>query len=206
MLIFDLDGTLWNTMQNTLEAANEISKEYDEVKEVTIETVKKCMGLGLIECAKNYMPYLDDEKALYYFEKICKRNVEVIKQKGAIFYEGMIDTIYNLSKKYKLGIITNNNDEYVEAFFKVSGLEKCFVDYIGTASYSITKGQAIKNMVERNNEPNSFYIGDIKKDMIATKEAGINFIHAKYGFEPTLKTKYYIENIKQLEELLKKLS
>ena len=61
-------------------------------------------------------------------------------------------------------------------------------------------------MVERNNEPNSFYIGDIKKDMIATKEAGINFIHAKYGFEPTLKTKYYIENIKQLEELLKKLS
>ena len=35
MLIFDLDGTLWNTEMSTFEAANAISKEYEEVKEIT---------------------------------------------------------------------------------------------------------------------------------------------------------------------------
>ena len=205
MLIFDLDGTLWNTIKNTFDAANEISEEYEEVKEITLETVKNGMGLSAIENAKNYMPYLDDEKALYYLKMINKRCMEIISKKGAILYDGVVDTIHNLSKKYTLGIVTNNNDEYIETFFKVSNLKEYFTDYIGAGSYSITKGQAIKNIVERNKEPNSFYIGDIRKDMIATKEAGIKFIHAKYGFEPTLESKYYINDIKELEELLNRI-
>lgn len=205
MLIFDLDGTLWNTTKNALEAANKISEKYDEIEEITEETVKKGMGLSAVENAKNYMPYLENKKALYYLKMMDKRSIELINEKGAALYEGLEKTIYSLQKKYKLGIITNNTDEYVETFFKVSNLKDYFIDYIGAASYSITKGEAIKNMIERNHEKNSFYIGDIKKDMIATEEAGINFIHAKYGFEPTLKTKYFIEDIRELEELLNRI-
>ena len=205
MLIFDLDGTLWNTEISTFEAANAISKKYEEIKEITLETVRKGMGLSKEENARNYMPYLDDEKSVHYLEIINNKTMEIISKKGAILYEGVVETIKTLSKKYKLGIITNNVNEYVETFFRVSGLKDCFQDYMGAVSYGITKGQAIKRMIEKNNEPNSFYIGDIKKDMIASQEAGVEFIHAKYGCEPDLIAKHFINDIHELEKLLNEI-
>lgn len=205
MLIFDLDGTLWETTETTFLAANEVSKMYPEVKEISMDVIKKGMGLSSSENAKNYMPYLDVSKGIEYLRKISEINFSLIGEKGAHLYDGVIDVIKSLSKKYKLGIITNNYDEYVQMFFKCSGLKDYFCDYMGAATYKITKGEAIKRMVERNNEPNSFYIGDIKKDMDSTYEAGIKFIHAKYGFEPSLKTEYYIDDITDLDELLDKI-
>ena len=41
MLIFDLDGTLWETLDTTLEAANMIAKENPEVKENRIKLLKE---------------------------------------------------------------------------------------------------------------------------------------------------------------------
>jgi len=73
---------------------------------------------------------------------------------------------------------------------------------MGAASYNISKGEAIRKMLDKHNENESFYIGDIKKDMIAANEAGISFIHAKYGFEPTLNHIHTIEDISELPELL----
>lgn len=202
MLIFDMDGTLWNTVKATYKSANEIASEYDEVKPFSISTIEKGMGLSSIENTKNYMPYLDTNKALYYINKIIENTIKIISIDGADIYEGTIDTIKILSKKYKLGIVTNNKDEYVEIFLEKTGLKGYFTSYIGAASYNIAKSEAIKRVVTINKEDNNYYIGDIKKDMEATIEAGITFIHAKYGFEPTLKTKYYINSIKDLEKLI----
>ena len=53
MIIFDLDGTLWNTTATTLEAAREISSKYDELKEITLSQVQRGMGLSEKENAKN---------------------------------------------------------------------------------------------------------------------------------------------------------
>jgi len=131
MLIFDLDGTLCET----LEDANLIAKEYVEVGNFHC---KSGMRLSFEDNAKNYMPYLSKEKAKYYLQLISEKNIELINSKGAKLYDGVIDTIISLSKKYKLGIITNNNDDYVISFFKTSNLQDYFTDYIGAASYNIT--------------------------------------------------------------------
>ena len=77
-----------------------------------------------------------------------------------------------------------------------------FIDYIGTASYGITKSEAIKKMVNRNHAINSFYVGDIEKDMLAANNAQVGFIHAKYGFGRNLKSKYSIESISELPNLM----
>lgn len=206
MIIFDLDGTLWNTVDTTLEAANNIAKEYDEVKRFSKKPIVDSMGLSRSEAAVIYMPYLSKRKATRYMKEISEESVRIINKKGATLYKGVVSTIKKLSKKYKLGIITNNTDEYAKIFIKTSKLGKYFNDYIGTASYGITKGEAIKEMCKRNKEPNSFYVGDIKKDMIATNEAGITFIHAKYGFEPELDSEYAIDDIRKIEKLINKIN
>ena len=100
MIIFDLDGTLWNTTATTLEAAREISSKYDELKEITLSQVQSGMGLSEKENAKNYMPYLEEDKGIYYLRMIDSLNREKIASKGASIYDGVADTIKHLSKNY----------------------------------------------------------------------------------------------------------
>ena len=206
MLIFDLDGTLWNNTNSAFISANEIAKEFEDVKEFDIDTIKRGMGLSAKENAQNYMPYLDEEKALYYLKKIDERNIEIIGKNGTEIYEGVYETIINLSKKYKLGIVTNSTYKYAELFMNIANLRDFFIDYIGATTYTLTKAQAIRQLMDRNNEPNSFYIGDIRKDMEASEEAGAKFIQARYGFDKTLKAQYFIDDIKELEKLLETIT
>lgn len=206
MIIFDLDGTLWETIDATYEAANIIVNKYSELKSISRETIIKGMGLGTEENAKNYMPYIELEKSIRYMKEISEKTSEIINGENVKIYEEVRNTIRNLNKKYKLAIITNNRDKYAETFLKISNLTNYFVDYMGAASYNISKGEAIKKMVQKYNEKENYYVGDIKKDQEATICAGIKFIHAKYGFEPTLKSELSIEKIEELEDLMKKES
>lgn len=205
MIIFDLDGTLWNTTATTLEAAREISKKYDELKEITLSQVQSGMGLSEKENAKNYMPYLEEDKGIYYLRMIDSLNREKIAKEGATIYDGVKDTIKDLSKNYSLGIVTNSWDDYARTFLKLSKLEEYFTDYIGAASYGISKGEAIKRIIEKNGNEKSIYVGDIEKDMIAANEAGATFIHAKYGFGPNVECKYHILDIKDLEKVIENM-
>ena len=202
MLIFDMDGTLWVTTEKTKEASDIIVRKYNTLKEITKEQIEKGMGLGSKEVAKIYMPYLELEESLKYLEEINQKTIELIGDSGAKLYEGVEETIKILNKHYKLAIVTNNNDDYVKALFKSTGLEEYFTDYIGAAGYNITKSEAISTIINRNKEEHNYYIGDIEKDKIAAEQAGVTFIHAKYGFEPNVKTNLYINNIKELPSLL----
>ena len=205
MIIFDLDGTLWETIDTTYEAANIVVSKHSDVLAISKETVIKGMGLGKEENSINYMPYLEKDKAMEYLDEISRENFKLISIKGANVYDGVKDVIIDLSNNYKLAIVTNNQDEYAKTFFKVTGLEEYFVDYMGTGSYNISKGEAIKRVVLRNNESNNYYVGDIEKDMVASEEANVTFIHAKYGFGKDLLSKYYIDDIKDLPHLIKEI-
>lgn len=204
MIIFDIDGTLWEASEITMIAANMIADEYPEIPKVTKEQVDKVMGLGKVDIAKILMPSIPLPKALEYVEMQVKKSIELINKDGAHIYDGVIDVIKDLSKRYKLGIVTNNYDDYCKLFIEKSGLNDYFVDFMGCSTYGITKTDAIKTMVQRNNVSNACYIGDIKKDMIAARDAGIDFIHAKYGFEPELICDKHIDNITDLMSLSKK--
>ena len=206
MIIFDLDGTLWNTENTTVKAANIVADSYLELFPISIDTVKRGMGLSIVENAMCYMPYLDIDSALFHINEINMENFKLITEYGAELYDNVLDTIKQLSKDYKIGIITNNNDDYVKIFLNNTGLSDYIYDYMGAASYNISKGEAIKRMINKHNALNSVYVGDIKKDMEASNEAGVNFIHARYGFDPNIDSKYYIDNILDLFNVLKEIN
>ena len=204
MLIFDIDGTLWEAAEQTMIAANIIADKYPEIPRVTIDDINKVMGLGKKDIARILMPNIEENKALKYVDMQISKAIELVNKNGAHIYENVPETIKKLHSSFKLGIITNNVDNYALLFMKKSGLEEYFIDYIGTSSYGINKAEAINIMMDRNNVKTACYIGDIKKDMIAAKEANINFIHARYGFERNLECDCHIDEISELQKLLKK--
>ena len=202
MLIFDIDGTLWDTAEVTLEGSNMIADIYPEVRKVDLAIIMSHMGLSLEEIAKIRMPDIPLSQALKYLDLQIIKIRELINEKGANIYDGVIEVIKKLSEKYKLGIITNNLDEYAELFIKKANLKNYFLDYMGASSYQISKDEAIKRMLKRNNIKKACYIGDTKKDMLASEKANVNFIYAKYGFGKDFEHNVYINDIKDLLKIL----
>lgn len=205
MIIFDLDGTLWNVIKITEKMAMEVARQNLDIVDFDKSVVTKGMGLGLEENAKLFYPYLSKKKREDYVIQIINKINAYIQENGADIYEGASETIKVLSKDYKLAIVTNSTDEYVRAFYKASGLGKYFVDYMGAASYEVSKGEAIKRVVDRNGDEKNWYIGDIEKDMLASKEAGVEFIHANYGFGYDFTYENSVEDITMVPSLLKNL-
>ena len=92
---------------------------------------------------------------------------------------------------------------YIEAFYKSHGLEKYFTDYENPGRTGLSKGENIKLVIERNNLKKPVYVGDTNGDYLATKVAGIPFIHAKYGFGKIEDQVIEINDIRELQHVEK---
>lgn len=195
-ILFDLDGTLWNTIIPTHKAANDIAKD-NNLKEITLDTIIDGMGKDKIYNAKNYYPEVDLKKALELLDQSSQKCTEYLKNKEAIIYENIEKTLQTLSKKHDLYIVSNSFDnDYINTF--KSYLDVNFKDFIAAGALNINKAEAIQLIIKRNNIDKAIYVGDTKLDYDSSKEANIPFIYAKYGFGNIDKYEYSINDIKDL--------
>lgn len=202
MIIFDLDGTLWETEKITYKTANAVLKKKNVDKEITMNVIKATMGCTFEETAEMYMPYFEKEKREKILDEMLSLNAKILAEFGGNVYKNLETTLVNLKNNYKLAIVSNCADGYIESFLSSAKLEKYFVDYMAAAKYKISKAEAIKRVMNRNYINDAIYVGDTSRDYEASKLANIDFIQAKYGFGEDLKTEYSIENIVELPELL----
>ena len=117
-------------------------------------------------------------------------------------YSNVTETIISLSKKYKLYIVSNCVEGYIESFFEATGLKSCFEDYESNGRTGLSKAENIRLVMERNGVKRAIYIGDTLKDKEAAEAANIPFIHASYGFGSVEQVQYAIKDIKELLDLL----
>ena len=205
MIMFDLDGTLWDVTNTTYESANEIARKYNLNHEITIETITNTMGCNMEESAQNYMPYLQPEERLKIMQEMCEYNSQRLAQVGGTLYPNLEDVLKELKKRYKIAIVSNCGDGYIESFLSSSKLSNYFVDYMAAAKYKVSKADAIRKVMERNSISAAIYVGDTIKDYEASQGAEIEFIQAKYGFGDDLNTEYSIRDISELPKVLKNM-
>ncbi|MBR3888281.1 MAG: HAD family hydrolase [Clostridia bacterium] len=203
MIMFDLDGTLWDTEEVSFEVMNEVIRKYDNLKEITKEQVAQTMGCSFAETAEIYMPYLEKEERENYLQEMLDEVAVRLTTVGGNVYEGLEDVLIELSKQYKLSIVSNCAAGYIESFLESSGLGKYFIDFAAAAKMKVPKSEAIKAVLERNNIKNAIYVGDTIKDFEASQVAELQFVQAKYGFGADLQTDHSIENISELPDVLK---
>ncbi len=196
-ILFDLDGTLWEVIDTSLESANEIATKY-HLNSISRETICKGMGKTLEECALLYMPNVEEEKRIEIMKEMLAHNSEKLARIGGHCYPGIEEVLECLHKDYFLGIVSNCGANYIESFLSSSKLEKYFSDFIAASKEGISKSDAILKIINRNNITSAIYVGDTSKDLEASRKADIPFIHAKYGFEPNLETEYSILELREL--------
>ena len=198
-IIFDLDGTLWNTVDSCLKATSFVKEEHSDItRDVTKEQIESAMGKTSDEIVNIYYGYLPREKGEEYANEAFNKNVDNLLKEGGTLYPNTRDTIIKLSKKYKLFIVSNCVKGYIESFLNTSGLKDYFSDYESYGNTLLSKGENIKLVIDRNNLKNPIYVGDTKGDMEASNYAGIPFVYAAYGFGKVEGFDYKINDISEL--------
>ena len=204
MIIFDLDGTLWDTADATFKIVNDYLKENGYSFNVSKDVIVENMGYEFDVCAEHYFPKLEKKKALELLDKIYEWEAQLLKDGLVIgkVFDNVKDTIEKLSKKYILCIVSNcSNDFYIESFIETANVSKYITDYVAASNFFISKAEAIRKIKNRYQAKKVIYVGDTLKDQVSAVDAGGTFVYAKYGFGDDLVSKYSITDISQLTSL-----
>jgi phosphoglycolate phosphatase len=203
-IIFDLDGTLWDSTNNVAKAWQQAKEEVDYVPDdFTQETIRSITGMTYKAIFEKLVPYLDEEKRNEFKALCAKYELETLYTKGGELYPELDTTLKYLRSKYKLFIVSNCQSGYIEVFFKISGIEHYFSGHQCYGAKSQPKSENIKDIVNDHQLTAPVYIGDTMGDYEAATKAGVPFIFAAYGFGVVDKDQLAtIHEFKELADIL----
>ncbi|WP_211654833.1 HAD family hydrolase [Planococcus alpniumensis] len=200
-IIFDLDGTLWNSLDVVLKAWNEALEESGAEGNLTKEDIRGVMGLQAHETREKLFPHLSDEQHRTYTEKASELESAYLRKQGGQLYSGVEHVLKRLAQQYNLYIVSNCQEGYIESFYAYHELDKYFLDFENPGRTGLSKGENIQLVMERNDVAKAVYVGDTNGDREAAKKADIPFVYAAYGFGEVDEFDYVIEEFKELLKL-----
>lgn len=206
-IIFDMDGTMWDTTAAILPVWNEVLRKYpkETSKQISKTEMDSYMGKTLEQIAQLSLPELDINRSVEILSECCKTECKYLEEQGAIIYPKLIETLKELKDEYTLLIVSNCQDGYIQSFLTYYKLWDVFSDIEFAGRTGKTKGENIKLIIERNNIDKAVYVGDTQSDFDAAKFAGVDFIFAEYGFGSAENHKYSIKEISDLTSVVKRI-
>lgn len=206
-LIFDMDGTLWDSSENVAASWTEKIREIGcEREDITKEDIMSVMGLTMDKVAEGVFRGYSEKERMELLQLCCEYENEYLRKHGGVLYPELEKTLIRLKEKgFNLYIVSNCQSGYIEAFLEHYGFGKYFDDIECYGNNLKGKGENIKLLAERNSLEKAYYIGDIQGDYNATMEAGYDFIHAAYGFGKIEQTVPELKKFSELPELLESL-
>lgn len=201
-LIFDLDGTLWDSSYQVGIAWNLSFKRYGVDMELTQERMAVMMGRTVPEIGEILLPDIELERRNEILHACCVEENRRLNLYGGVLFDGVNELIPALSQKYELFIVSNCQDGYIQSFLNYHGFAKYFADFECIGRTGLHKGDNIKLIMERNGIGRALYLGDTERDMHAAHSAGIPFIHAAYGFGKGFEAEHSISSFTELPEML----
>lgn len=198
---FDLDGTLWSSIPAVTEAWDIVAPEYGVYKP-NEEQMAGVMGLNAIDLMTKLYPDMPNDDKTTFFDKASSKCNELLAQHGGVLFDGMEETLKNLSKDFKLYIVSNCQPGYIETFLGYHQLEKYFCDFQWSGRECVPKSENIKAVIKRNGFNSSIYVGDTQGDADAAYGAGVPFIFAEFGFGNVKKYDYCISKFSDILKIV----
>jgi len=200
-VIFDLDGTLWDSTKQVCEIWNTVFKE-EKIPLITVDTVMGCMGKTNEEISRILFQGLAETEQNRIMDRCAEEEVKYFYQHGAVLYEGVDQMLHELKEFYDLYIVSNCQNGYVQSFLHSHGFEDCFKDIEMSGRTGKSKAENIRLIMERNRINEAVYVGDTVSDQNAAVKAGIPFIYAEYGFGNVNHQKYVLGKFSDLKDIL----
>lgn len=184
-IIFDLDGTLLNTLTDLTNSVNYALKEY-HLPLHSEDSVRRMVGNGIYNLFEQAIP---DGRSFPQYEtcvKTFQEHYELHKTDFTCPFPGILKLLKTLQEKdYKLAVVSNKYDQAVKGL-----CQDFFAPYITSAigeSQAIARKPAPDTVFEAMKELGSapetcIYVGDSDVDIATAKNCGIPCISVTWGF------------------------
>ena len=187
-IIFDLDGTLLNTLEDLTDSTNFALNAFNYPKH-TIDNVRKFVGNGVTKLIERAIPNglsnPDFDKCLELFKAHYKENM----YNKTASYSGVISMLKKLkSENIKTAVVSNKFDDAVRDLCK-----KYFSDLIDFSAgeneaHRVRKKPAADTVLKvldyfKVKTPEALYVGDSEVDIQTAKNAHIDCISVLWGFK-----------------------
>ena len=199
-LIFDIDGTLWDSRQLVAEGYNiQLEREGLSHLAVDAEMLRPLFGKVMTEIADVILASIDPSERYALMERCMKtENDYLFANECRIGYPRVKETLAELAKRYRLFIVSNSQCGYPELCIEKLGLSEYIEGHMCFGDTGTSKGQTILTLIRKHNIGSCVYIGDTQGDLEACREAGVPFIFAAYGLGSADAWDAKIEAIDQL--------
>ena len=183
-IIFDLDGTILNTLVDLKNAVNHGLKTRN-LPEKNLEYVRNAIGNGTQVLIKRCCPedISEEERAIvfatfknYYLEHYADNTRP---------YEGIVDMLKKLKGQVKLGVVSNKDHDLV---IKLINKEFPGLFDIVQGSYfdkpKKPNPYLIDKIIKENNlnKKDCLYVGDTNIDKESATNAGLDYLLVNYGY------------------------
>lgn len=190
LFIFDLDGTLIDSVPDISIAVNKTLKHYNipDFKESKIRTwvgngAKKLMERAINAYDQELLAKLPFEEVMQEYFKNYKENLTI----NTYAYNGVKEALYFLKNQgVRLAIVTNKPYDFIAPVLDFIKIKSLFSLWVGADSLPFIKPSAepLLYVCEKLNisTEKAVMIGDSKNDILAAKKAKITSIGLTYGY------------------------
>lgn len=190
LLLFDLDGTLYQSTSILPRAYREGIEHFLKKRSVDCEMPEKQEILDQVgnppeEICRNLFPDLNTEQQQQLSDEILHRLTELIRDGGGQLIDGVPETLAVLNGVCPLALVTNARIDYMEAVLDTYELAPFFqrMKCIEMVESEL-KEQLVRDMLNEFDVPPDrvILVGDRESDRIAAKSAGTAFVGCRFGY------------------------
>lgn len=210
-IFFDLDGTLIDSKLDIANSVNETFRHFN-LKPLDYKKIYEFVGTGvrqLLEDCLKYQGKMDifDDFFNYFLEFYYNHLLD-----NTVVYEGVLDVLENIYRKYELFIVTNKSEMFAYKAAKGLGISVYFRDIVGSDTFKNKKPhpEPVLQLAKkyRLSIENGLFIGDSESDIVVAKTLNMPVAWASYGFRDkkileNYSVDFIIEYPKQLLDIVK---
>ena len=209
-VIFDLDGTLLNTLEDLANAVNFVMRK-NHYPQRTIEEVRRFVGNGIRRLMELAVPEnISETEFEQVFEEFKNYYTEHCQIKTCA-YDGVMPLLKHLDENgYAMAIVSNKNhaavcelnDIYFKDYIEVAIGQK---DGIRKKPAPDTVVQALKELGKTKER--AVYVGDSEVDFATAKNSGMDCVLVTWGFRNLEELKEFqpvafVDTAEQLQMIL----
>ena len=189
LLIFDLDGTIADTIYSIRDGVNLAMQKYG-LPERSYEDTKRFIGNGARELIRLCVPKQvnDDadlfERVLADYDAFYGQTYDRVQS----CYEGMESTLRTLKARgYLLAVLSNKQDEYVKKIIDLLFEKDFFADVRGQTELPRKPDPTVPHIIADRlgvRYEDCAFIGDSDVDVITGKNASMMTVGCSWGYRP----------------------
>ena len=176
IIIFDHDGVIANSLESVISIYNDLSQKY---------------GLKKIRNQEEFTDFFNDN----FFKGLDQAGIRPEVSSALLkdmtehlaenpeeipVFSGIKEVLSDLSKDYKLMIITSNISQVINRFLQSHGIKE--IEKVVGADKEKSKVKKIQKVKQDHPESRIYYVGDTVGDIYEGKKAEVTTVAASWGF------------------------